>query len=44
MKTAKKYKTYLLQIEQQQFEQIKQAAKDKGLTIKSFLLQHYIKP
>jgi hypothetical protein len=39
-----KFKTYLLRIEQTKFEQIKEQAKEKGMSFKSYLLQHYVKP
>lgn len=44
MKTKPKYKSYLMRIEQAKFEQIKEHAKDKGMTIKSFILSYFIKP
>jgi hypothetical protein len=39
-----KFKTYLIRIEQTKFEQIKAQAKEKGMSFKSYLLQHYVKP
>jgi hypothetical protein len=39
-----KFKTYLLRIEQTKYDTIKAQAKEKGMSFKSYLLQHYVKP
>jgi uncharacterized protein (DUF1778 family) len=39
-----KYKSYLIKLEQAKYDAIKESATAKGMTIKSFILSHFIKP
>lgn len=40
----KKQRTYLLRLDEDKYLDIKAQAKDKGMTFKSYLLTHFIKP